>query len=1626
MAAIRVAQTLESEGRLATAEEQKVLARYGSWGAVQEVFDLRKDNWASERAELQELLDKSAYDAAAMTTINAHFTDPAYVREIWAGLKRLGFAEGKVLEPGSGAGTFIGLAPSSARMLGVELDPTTAAIARGLYPHADIRTESFVDTRLRGELVDAVVGNVPFSNVKLHDPIHNPDRRHSMHNHFILKSLALTRPGGMVAVLSSSYTLDNTDPSARREMNKLADLVGAVRLPTGAHRRAAGTEVVTDLLVFRRREEGVAPVDHTWETVTARHVDGELMRVNSYFDTRPENILGELHAGHGMHGAVTLHVNSATETVPARLRQALDGIVADAHTRGLTMTAHSPAPLTRTERRAADEDLWDGTIVAEGAEFFVVGEGTLVPLKVAKKNGAELRALLEMRDQVKSLLDMEASTVEDSAEIDAARAALRTSYRAYVSRYGTINRYTYASNGARITPEAPRRILQDPLGPPVLALELFDDEAQTATEAAILKGRVIAQRPLREGTDSPSEAITLSIERHGRADLETVAYLLGVPPEEARAQLGTLVYDDPEDQDRIIPAAEYLSGNIIERLDAARAAAETNPERYQVNVTALEAAIPSPLLPDEIHAHLGAVWISPELHQKFARELLRNDRLNVHSPLPGTWEVSGGTKYGTLATETWGTEEKPAHELIRALLNQKPIRVDRGVDGAKVMDAEATTAANAKAEEIQERFAEWAWEDPERSAQLAAEYNRRFNSIVLRNYDNAGEHLTFPGMIESWNPRPHQRAAVARIISEPSVGLFHEVGAGKTAEMVIGATELKRMGLVNKPAVVVPNHMLKQFAREWLQIYPQARILAAGSSDLRKDKRRLFVARAAANDWDAVILTQTAFESLPISAEATERYISTELSAYEDALAAAQQAGGEGMSVKRIKTNIQNRTNTLKAQTSISRDAGITFEQTGIDYLFIDEAHMYKSLFTPTSLDLNIKPSKTATDLHMKLDLLRSRNGDRVATLATATPLANSIIEMYVTQRYLRPDLLEAAGIRSFDEWAATFAQSVTEVEVGVAGTLKMKQRISKFQNVHELLRMWRVAADVKTHEDLNLPVPEIAVRADGKRLPATITIAPSPQLVEYFKHLAFRAERTKGKRSEPGADNMLAIATDGRKAAIDAQLAGLPADPSSLSKADVIAEQIYKIYEETKNNEYVVQETGEKSPIRGALQLVFADYGTPTSDGSYSIYEDLRTKLVERGMDPSAVRFIHEARNDREKDLLFAAAKAGHVSVLIGSTNKMGMGTNVQARAAALHHIDCPWRPADTQQREGRAVRQLNQNREVAIYRYVVERSFDAFMWQTVERKARFIAQVMRGNLDAREVEDIGDAAISAAETKAIATGNPLLLEQVQLNDELTKLRRLERAHNRSQSNLIRSREYAQRLDTTLTRDIKDLEQASAAVVSTSGDAFAMQIGSYGRSWERYSKRSDAAAAIARWASQNRLAYRPNFARLGEAVKIGALTVNAEILVAQGSSEATVKFTVDGLPGIEATASRSDVVAGSLGVVTRLENLQASIPRVLDNTKARLRENTLNLAETEQRIGQPFKHVEQLQETQRRAEEISAQIAAQESSSAPGTQSETAPAMPSQSSVVRRRPARDTGPVTGPAGGNGSGPRMR
>ncbi|MGC0252159.1 DEAD/DEAH box helicase family protein [Pseudactinotalea sp. Z1748] len=1612
---------VDEDDRPATTEEQRTLAAWSGWGAIPEVFDQSREDWATQRQELHALLSEGEYSAARRTVLNAHYTDPAYVSAIWQALGDLGFTEGRVLEPGSGAGTFIGLAPEGAQMTGVELDATTAGICQALYPQASIRAESFADTQLPGASFDATVGNVPFSATRLHDPRDNANR-HSLHNHFILKSLRLTRPGGVVAVLSSHYTMDAANPAARREMNQMGELLGAVRLPTGAHRRTAGTEAITDVLIFRRREQGEPVRDRMWETVTPQVIDGQMVKINSYFHHHPEHVLGENSVGHGMYGSNSLHVRSEDlSAVAGHLRAALASITQDAITQDLGMSEPSPDHAPPASIDLPDRDQWDGSIhpLPDGA-FAVSTPAGREPLKVPRSAAAELRALLELRDLATEQLARERANAEDSPEITTGREHLHARWRSYVNRYGPVNRYTQSPSGrftvldpgdtdlvedqtvtrstleaanaraaaeggrdakveevlSRRTPTATRLLREDPFGPLVYALEVFDEESQEAQPASLLSQRVILPRTDPQGADTPAEALNLSLNRTGTADLEVIADLLGHTSTEAREALGTLVYDDPSTEGALVPAAEYLSGNVQDKLTAATEAASTD-DRYAVNVRALRQVLPVPLTPEEITPKIGAVWISQDHHGQFLTELLADTQAQVINTKPGEWKVRGGVRHSLRAISEWGTKRRPAHDLFASLASQSEIKVtDKIEDGDKtreVLNPTETTAAQEKAEAIQERFSEWCWADAERAQDLAAEYNRRFNSIVLRDYTTAGDHLTLPGMAAGYAEElgDHQRAAVARMIAEPSVLLAHEVGAGKTREMVAGAMELRRLGMVNKPAVVVPNHMLEQFTREWLQTYPQARILTGNSENVKSERRRTFIARAAANEWDAVIITQEAFKRLSVDPRTRADYIAGDVEALREALESARTAK-DRKTVKEIERSIEQREEQMKAALDTRRDPGITFEATGIDYLVVDEAHGYKNLATTSSIpEASIarrarKPGTRGTgsktdDLAMKLDYLRRTHGGRVATFATATPIANSITEAHVMTRYLRPDLLRAAGVEAFDAWAATFGQTVSEVEMAPQGGFRMKTRFAKFKNVPEMLRMWHTFTDVKTGEDLNLPTPDLARRADGKRLPVTIAIPAAPEVLDYVADLGERADRVAAKAVPPEVDNMLKISTDGRKAALDMRMVDPTAQPAS-SPLDEVADNIARIHRDHQHEVFTDTRTGQPSPIPGALQLVFLDLGTPTGEG-WNAYDELKDKLNTRGVPADGIRYIHEARNDRDKAALFSAAREGRIAVLMGSTQKMGVGTNVQARAVALHDVDCPWRPADVAQRHGRILRQGNQNPEVQILQYVTEGTFSAYMWQAIERKSRFINQIMRGRLDVREINDLGPDSLSAAEAKALASGNPLLLERSVALNEVGRLERLHRAWSRNQSLLTTTVQGSEHKINRLEETAGHLEAALGRVQDTSGDNFAM---TFDQGQAHITERAAAGQRLATWAQRHRVHFLRSRADLGQAARLGGFTLTARFQTVGGlgnRDDGEIVFQLQGLPE-EASVRipRQKVLEGGIGLVTRLENLQASLPDRAARTRAGLAEARQTLEEARAQLGQPFKHADDLQ----------------------------------------------------------------
>ncbi len=1471
LAALRLLATLEEAP---TGADQAVLARWSGWGSLPEIFDESKTAWSTERAELRALLDDAAWDAARRTVLNAHYTSVEVVDAMWAAVVALGFTGGRVLEPGCGSGAFIGLVPEgqACDFTGVELDPTTASIAAALYPGADIRSEGFETSRLAGGSFDLAIGNVPFAPLVLSDRTHN-QARHSIHNHFILKSLALTRPGGLVALITSRYTLDARNPAARRQMAELADLVGAVRLPAGAMRAAAGTDAIMDILILRRREPGLAP-DSAWDGLAdLPTADGKTTPANVWFVEHPEMILGEVLLGSGQYRADEMTVRP-TGPLALRLTAALTAIT----DRAAPRLRWAPATAVRAReatRGRVDVEHKEGALVAIAGGFARVRDGALEPWPVKEAEREELAAVLGLRDALAALLDAQATTLDDRAYASHAEALSRR-YGAYSARWGALNRFTLRRTGrirhacacghrwSASRKDPPRRcpdcaapysgegevgwarlrpkmggFSRDPDYFSVLALEVFDPDTQTAQRAAVFDRRIVAPRQAPAGAETARDALAICLDQTGEVDLGVIAGLLGVEEATARTELGDLVWRDPERG--LVTAAAYLSGDVRAKLAVARDAAVRDP-RYAANVEALAAVMPDDLGPGEIDARLGCTWIAPADVEAFARDpdMLGSEAVVVdHAPLTATWAVhtSSRERAGVAATSTWGTARANAYDILEHSLNQSAVKVwDVDSDGSRTLNTEATLEAREKQEALAARFAAWVWEDERRATRLAAVYNERFNSLVLPTWD--GSHLSLPGLAVHFTPHAHQRDAIWRGISSPAVLLAHAVGAGKTFVMVATALELKRLGLASKPCLVVPNHMLEQVATEALQLYPQARVLVATREETTKADRKTFVARCATGDWDMIVMTRSAFGLIGVSKATAEKFMREELSALRTA--AAESRNGKGLTTKKLELKAARLQEKLKDLLNLSRrDDGVSFEATGIDWLACDESQAFKNRAVVSSVEgANVAGSQRAEDLAMKLAFLRSRHGARIVTFATATPIANSVAEMYTVQRYLQPEALERAGVAAFDAWAATFGQTTTNLELSPDGSsYRLVSRFARYRNVPELLRMFRAVADVRTPEDLDIPgIPTVAGGA-----PETVVVPAGEVQRRYIASLATRAEWIRngmptvfsndaGREIE---DIMLRVCTHGRFVALDARLVnsdradlgdnlGEPLTPDRPGKLAAAAERIAAIHHATRANAYL-DAAGQRSRRRGAFQLVFCDIGTPKADGGWSPYAELRELLAERGV--PCVRFAHDARDDRAKAELYAACRDGRVPVLIGSTEKLGTGTNFQDRLVAIHHLDCPWRPIDIEQRDGRGIRQGNQNPEVAVIRYVTEATFDVFMWQTCERKAAFIHQVMRGRMVGRQIDDIGEQALSFAEVKALATGNPLIMEKAGVDGDVARLLRAQRAHHADQSRLARILSTAGERRERLTRLVATLEEAVPLVTDTHADLFTLTV---------------------------------------------------------------------------------------------------------------------------------------------------------------------------------------------------------
>lgn len=1595
IAAIRLLREIEASGRPATREQQRTLSKFVGWGGIPQIFRDTKGafrkGWEALGEELESLLSAEELADARRSTINAHYTSGEVIRAMWRAAVDMGFAGGRVLEPSMGVGHFFGMMPPDvagrSTLAGVELDRITGGIAKALYPQANVQIQGFQAVDYPADFFDVVIGNVPFSGtIKPHDPVHNKGGKLLLHDYFFAKSLAVTRPGGLLMLITSKGTMDKQDAAFRRQLAASADLLGAIRLPNTAFKGNAGTEVTTDLLILRKRAPGAPAIERPWFDLAA--VPPDNLSVNEYFARHPEQMLGTMRAAGSMYRADEATLVPDTSTPLAdQLARALRAI--SSSTTPMPSLVDQAAAAAAPVQAAADAEFAPSS-VPEGA-YYLNDDGEIrqrtkgvgVAVTVPKASVPRIKALIDIRDAARRVLDVQRADGSD-AENKAAQRVLGDAYDAFVRKYGPINR---TRKSERPHPTKPDEVIvqrrypnlsdftDDPGIGLVRALEIYDEDTDTARKADIFTKRVLdPKRDIRE-VKTPADALLASLTDRGRIDLPWMAERLGTDEASVLDGLDGLLFRDPDTRS-YVEAEEYLSGNVRRKLAIAKAAAAADPA-FESNVRALEQAQPEDIPASKIYASLGASWISPDVIAQFSKDVLGVAVRVGHVALDASWSVEpvgGEDVYGTANAVEYGTIEWPGIRLLEAGLNQKAPKVwDRG-DPPRV-DLERTAAVQEKMSRIREAFNEWMWADPDRSDAQARIYNDTMNNTRLRTYD--GSHLTFPGMSATVELRRHQKDAVWRALRSGNTLFAHVVGAGKTMAMIAHVMEGRRTGLLRKPMIVVPNHMLEQFSREFLQLYPGANIMVADKTQFHGDKRRAFVARVATNEWDAIVTTHSAFGMIGMSPEYQAEYLRNEIAAYKEILIEAAgnkiTARGErdNPTVKRIEGQIAAMEERLrKMMAAENKDRGLSFEDLGVDHLTVDEAHFAKSLQIVTKMDrvrgLSTTMSQRATDLFLKSRYLDGLNPGRSLVFATATPITNTLSEMFTMQRYMQYPLLQEQGLAAFDAWAATFGETITTIDVKAAGAgFEQVTKFARFKNVPELLTMFLSFADIKTAEMLGLPTPTLRT-GNAQVIGVPPTAAQRAAVQELLARLALL--KSGGRRgAQKGADNVLVVTTDGRKVANDMRLMDPTLPDEGGTKIDRAVDRIFDIWE-------------RGTPTK-RTQIVFSDFGTPGDGKSFSIYDDIKRKLVERGVPAKEIAFIHDAGTDVKKARLFADVRSGKVRVLIGSTEKMGVGTNVQTRLIAMHHIDAPWRPADIEQRDGRIMRQGNENPEVEIYRYVTEGTFDAYMWQTLETKARFIAQIMRGDLSQRETEDVDEVTLDYATAKAIASGNPLVARAVALDAQISRLARLRSAH-RDEQDLLRSRVRSttaaipenRALIAKLDRDIKAAEPLLKAKTVTSG-----QIGNSSYSDEKAFGEALLAAALPQEG------IRPSN---GEVIgRIGSFDIVAGLLhprypdetrdfFLRGASQHP--FVVERING-QALVNRMTVALG------RMEKRKAMAQEQIVADEKRLRD-------MEAKIGQPFRQAEELEKAIAEMADLRQKIREQETAEAAAARGTPAP----------------------------------
>ncbi|MEM7125692.1 MAG: hypothetical protein AAF702_05165 [Chloroflexota bacterium] len=1396
LAAIRLLKTLEAEERDATAAEKRVLARFTGFGAVaNHIFpepgtDTFKEGWQEIGQELATLLTLDEYASAKRSTFNAFYTSPVVMQSIYAALAHMGVGgEGiRVLEPGCGVGNFMGMAPDGMDFVGIEMESLSGRIAQKLYPDHDIRIQNFKETKLPQGSIDVVVGNVPFADLKMDfngKPL-------ALHDYFFAKSLTTMRDEGVMALVTSRYTMDKLDSSFREYLGEQADFLGAIRLPSTAFKHE-GTSVVTDIIFLRKRAQGVEP-QHAgnWLETQTLMPDEDGTRHNRYFADHPEMVAGSITAGRGMyqnHEILVEPQDGPLDETLAHIVQALPPGCYRPRDEPLPQLAQAVSPTTQS---AYQRSYSPGAFLigSDGHILQVVDEaGTTQPVlhgqtplhSLTGTIGKRLTALIEIRDAAREVLWSQNEQRPDK-EREAARRRLNQKYDRFVGQWGPINQTTISTRSDGTTVRRMPNVSKfrdDPDAYLVMALEKYDEKSNSAQKMPIMLRDVVGPAEQVRDVASALDGLLVSLNERGKVDIDFISQLYGADSETVVAELSSRIYFNPV-QNEYVTAEAYLSGNVRQKLKQAQA--YDGEWEISANVAALEDALPDDVTPGDIDPNLGAPWIPAEVIQQFAAQLLdcHLDEIQVaHAGQEALWRVraSASVTHSAASVSTYGTLDRSAIDLLNDALNLRVptvYKLVQGVDGEqRVVDQTATLAAREKLTAIKEQFSSWIFADHERTDVLVRRYNDSFNTHRLRAYD--GSHLTFPGMNPEITLRPHQVDAVWRTMSGGNTLLAHVVGAGKTFEMIASGMKMVQTGLVRKPLYVVPNHMLEQFAHEFYLLYPNANLLVASKEDLTEGKRKLFTAKVASGEWDGVIMTHSSFSKIGMSPAFQRSFLKEQIDDYETLLTDMRGSMSDDAG-KRLIKQIEKKKLTLeerleKLMSVESKDSGLTFEDLGVDHLYIDEAHLFKNLETPTKMDrvagVQTQGSQRSLDLLMKTRYLDEQTPGRGLTFATGTPISNSMVEMYTMQRFLAPKELHERGIAHFDAWAAVFGDVVDSIELSPDGkSLRSNRRFTRFINLPELLQLFHDFADVKTAEMLNLPRPTLK----GGEV-QTVACPMSDEQRAIQQKLVERYERVRSGGVDPRDDNALKITTDGRKLALDARLVYPTLSEFDEGKIEAVVEKVCAIWEDTADNR--------------ATQMIFCDMGVSSKDGRFSVYEAIIAKLEERGIPSDQIANIGDYKTDAKKAQLFGQVRKGDVRVLLGSTSKMGTGTNVQERLVALHHLDAPWKPAEVEQREGRILRQGNRHEEVAIYRYVTEGSFDAYMWQTLETKAGFINQVMTGETSIRRMDDIDEQALSYAEVKAIASGNPAMLTLAKMEMEQGRLARLQRAHQDEQYQL-------------------------------------------------------------------------------------------------------------------------------------------------------------------------------------------------------------------------------------------------